>query len=124
MVELLVGRRVVAAPSAIEAATWPEGSKVLHFASDDVLVLGPGPIEIIDPHAIVEADAGFCFTRMTEEAIVDLLAENASWQLPETRPCFAQGMIAGLPAKVFVGDGGTMLIAPAPYAAELEARLL
>lgn len=123
MVEVLAGRRVVALPAALDAASWPEGAKVLRFAPDDALVVGHGQIEIDDSHAIVEADSGFCFLRMTEQAVVDLLARGASWELPETRPCLAQGMVAGLPVKVFVDDGDAMLITPAPFAAELEARL-
>lgn len=123
MVEVLVGRRVVALPAALDAASWPEGAKVLRFAPDDALVVGDGQIEIDDPHAIIEADSGFCFLRISEAAIVAVLARSASWQLPDARPCLAQGMIAGLPAKVFVDDGEAMLITPAPFAAELEARL-
>lgn len=123
MAEVLAGRRVVAASTAIDAASWPEGSVVLRLAPDDVFLVGEGDIEIGDPHAIVENDGGFCYLRTTEEQATRLIAQAASWQLPEERPCFAQGMVAGLPLKVWLTDGNAWLITPTPFAAELEGRL-
>lgn len=122
VVETLRGRRVVALPEAIDAASWPGGAKVLRLAPDDVLVVGPGPIGINDPHAIVELDGGFCYLRTTEEHATSLIARAAFWQLPEERPCFAQGMVAGLPLKIWLTDGEAWLITPTPFAAELEGR--
>jgi len=124
VVEILQGRRVVASPSSIDNAVWPTGAMVVGIAPDDVLLVGNGPIEMGDPHAIVEPDGGFCVVRMSVARVIDLLATNASWQLPESRPCLAQGMVAGLPIKVFVDGGEAMVITPVPFAAELEARLL
>lgn len=123
MLEILFGRRVAAAAAAIDAVSWPEGSVVLRLAPDDVLLIGDGDIEIGDPHAIVENDGGFCCLRTTEENATRLIAGAASFGLPEERPCLALGMVAGLPLKVWLSDGEAWLIAPTPFAAELEERL-
>ena len=124
MVEILQGCRVVASPSSIDNAVWPTGALVLRIAPDDVLLVGAGRFEMSDPHAIVEPDGGFCAVRMSAGRVIDLLAANASWQLPESRPCLAQGMVAGLPVKVWVEDDWALLISPTPFSSELEARLL
>lgn len=124
MVEILAGRRVVASPAAIDNAIWPASAMVLRIAPDDVLLVGDGPIEIDDPHAIVEPDGGFCAVRLAADRVIDLLAANASWQLPEARPCLAQGMVAGLPVKVWVEGDWALLISLTPFSSELEARLL
>lgn len=124
MVETLRGRRVVASPSSIDNAVWPAGATVLRIAPDDALLVGDGPIEINDPHAIVEDDGGFCAVRMEADQLLNLLAANASWQLPVARPCLAQGMVAGLPVKVWVEGEWALVISPTPFSSELEARLL
>jgi hypothetical protein len=122
--EVLVGRRVVAVPASIDNAVWPAGAMVLRLAPDDALLVGDGPIEINDPHAIVEPDGGFCALRLAADHVIELLAANASWQLSDERPCLAQGMVAGLPLKVWIEDNWALLICPTPFASELEARLL
>jgi hypothetical protein len=122
--EVLAGRRVVASPAAIDNAVWPASAMVLRIAPDDALLVGDGPIEINDPHAIVEPDGGFCAVRLAADRVIDLLAANASWQLSDERPCLAQGMVAGLPVKVWMEDNWALLICPTPFAFELEARLL
>lgn len=124
MVEVLTGRRVVAVPSSIDNAVWPAGAMVLRIASDDAFLVGDGPIDIDDPHAIVEPDGGFCAVRLAADRVIDLLAANASWQLPDARPCLAQGMVAGLPVKVWVEGDWALLICPTPFSSELEERLL
>jgi hypothetical protein len=86
------------------------------------MVLGEGEFEVGDPHAIVEAD-GFCGMRMTEQAVVNLLSHSANWHLPDMRPCLAQGMMAGLPIKIWIDQGEALVMTPTPFAVELEERL-
>jgi hypothetical protein len=123
VVEILAARRIVAAPAALDAATWPPGMVTLRLSPDEVLVLGDGEIELGDRHAIIEPDGGFSAIRTTEESIQRLLAAFASWGLPAERPCLAQGMVAGLPVKVHSDGVNALLLTPTPFAHELEARL-
>ena len=123
MVEVLRGHRVVANRSSLDSAKWPDRAVVLRIAPDDALVFGGGTLEVVDEHAIVEPDGGFCGVRMTEEAVIALLGHIANWRLPDSRPCLAQGMLAGLPVKIWVNAGAALLITPTPFAAELEDRL-
>jgi len=122
-VENLQGHRVVASPSAIEAAAFAEGALVFRIAPDDVLVFGDGPIEIPDEFAIVEPDNGWSALGVTEAQAEDILARHASWKAPDDRPILLQGMVAGLAAKVYLDGPRSKIIVAAPFAAELEDRL-
>ena len=122
-VEILLGRRVVATPAAIAGASFPPGAGGLRIAFDDVLVIGDGPIELSDEHAIIEPDSGWCALRVGEDQALAFLASHAAWEPPPTRPVLAQGMVAGLPAKVYLDGPGSMIVVAAPFAAELEDRL-
>ena len=122
--EFLPGRRVVATAAAIAGAAFPAGSLVLHIAPDDVLVIGDGPIDLTDEHAIIEADSGWCALRMGDDDVLAILASHAAWEPPADRPALAQGMVAGLAAKVYLDGPGSLIIVAAPFAAELEDRLL
>jgi hypothetical protein len=120
--EPLPGVRVVADPAAIDAlvAALPARPH-LRLAPDDVLVIGTTGIDVDDPHAIVELETGFV------AADVDLaaVARHTEWPIPAERPAFAQGSIAGVPARLSLvrDDGRATLIIAAAYADELALRL-
>jgi hypothetical protein len=122
-VEILHGRRVVASVSAIDSAVFPEGALVLRFAPDDVLVIGDGPIDLADQHEIVEPDHGWSALSLNEDRLLEVLARHAAWAPPSHRPALAQGMIAGLAAKVYLDGERSLIMVAAPFAHELEARL-
>jgi hypothetical protein len=122
-VEILRGRRIVATGDAIEAAALPPGAVMLRFAPDDVLVVGDGPIDVFDDHAIVESDTGWCALLVGEKRALTVLAHHAAWEPPPDRPVLVQGMVAGLAAKVYLNGDGSMIIVATPFAAELEERL-
>jgi hypothetical protein len=122
-VEILLGWRVVAAPAALDSGRFPVGALVLRFAPDDVLIVGEGVIAVDDPHAIVEPDHGWCALAVSENRALEILAHHAAWSPPTQRPALAQGMVAGLAAKVFLDGERSLIIVTAPYAAELERRL-
>lgn len=119
MAERVAGWRVVGDPSSLDGLA----GTVLRFAPDDVLVLGEDKVVISDPHAIVERDTGWVSLQMTEERALDLIAAHASWQAPLERPVLAQGMVAGLPVKVYLDGNQSMIIIAAPFGHELEERL-
>jgi len=122
-VEVINGRRVVAAPAAIDSGRFPSNALLLRIAPDDILVIGDGSIELADDAAIIEADAGWCALRVSEEQAKEIIAHHAAWNPPSHRPVMIQGMIAGLPAKVYLDGDDSLIMVATPFAAELEARL-
>lgn len=121
--EILRGHRLVATPAAIDGAVMPAVAVILRIAPDDALVVGDGPIVVTDDHAIIEPDTGWSALRVSEERALALLVQHAAWQPPADRPVLVQGMMAGLPAKVYLDGDRSMLIVATPFAAELEERL-
>ena len=122
--ETLRGRRVVADPAAIATGWFPPAVVLIRIAPDEVLAVGEGSIELSDDHAVVEEDSGWCALRLDEDAALAILAAHAAWEPGPARPTLAQGMLAGLAAKVYLDGPRSMLIVAAPFAAELEARLV
>jgi hypothetical protein len=121
--EPLKGRRVAASAAALDDAHWPPGALVLRLAPDEVLVVGDGPLDVDDPHAIIEDDSTFS---SLEFSIVDarsVLASLCDWEPPTAIPSLSQGLIAALPVKVWFEQDRILVIVPTPYAHELEERL-
>ena len=119
--ERLRGLRVVAAPTALDAARWQgEDVTVLRFAPDDALALGASAVEVDDPDAIIEDEVGFVGVWLPVEAVVPHL----EWSLPAGRPALAQGAIAGVPSKLWLpGEGDVLVLTVAAYADELAGHL-
>jgi hypothetical protein len=109
----------VADPASLDEL---EGT-ALRFAPDDVLVLAEAEVAVNDRHAMVERDTGWVSLPMTEQRALDLIASHASWEVPRDRPALVQGMVAGLPVKVYLDANQSMFIIAAPFGHELEERL-
>ncbi len=125
--ETLPGLRVVATPEALDAASWGEKSSVLRFAPDDAFVTGASQADmasqLADEHAIVEPETGFVGIWLTEDELRDLVLPHVEWPLPAPRPALAQGLIAGVPAKLWLVDDRALLLCAAAHARELTERL-
>lgn len=119
VVESLEATRVVAAPDALDAAALRGGSLILRLAADDALVIGDS-IEVNDPSAIILPDTGWVALRMDERTLRETLLSVCSFEL---RAGLNQGMVAGLPAKVWLDGENSMVIVAAAFGAELEERL-
>jgi hypothetical protein len=123
VLEPLPGLRVVADPVALDGAIWAGPDViVLRLAPDDALAIGATGVDLADPHAIVEPDAGFSGAWLA----LDDVARHIEWPLPSERPALAQGAVAGVPAKVFLPDGtagDVLLLTATAYARELMDRL-
>ncbi len=123
--ERLHGLHVVAEPSALDGAVWraeADGVTVLRFAPDETFAIGATAtdVDIADPHAIVVEEHGFVGAWCS---IADI-GHHVEWSIPEDRPALVQGAIAGVPAKLWLpGGGSVLLVTPAPYADELTQRL-
>jgi len=121
--EPLSAIRVTASPVALDEAVWPEGVSVLRTAADEVLAIGD-PVEwpaLADRHAITVLDSGWVGFRVSFDGAAWLMQCRADWPLPADG--FAQGMIAGLAAKVVVEDEDVLFVVAAVVAAEFEERL-
>jgi hypothetical protein len=119
--EPLRGHRIVADPAAIDAlvAALPARATALRFGPDELLVLGASSIQVEDPDAIVEDEAGFVAITV-DRAVVERRTE---WPLPAAGDV-AQGSIAGVPAKLsWLPDGRAWVVTYAAYADELASRL-
>ena len=124
--EPLRGWRVVARPEALDALEQAGVGTALRLAPDDLLLVGPGaPPPVEDDDAIVVPDAGFVSWTLDAAALDALMSAHAEWELPSRRPALAQGLVAAVPAKLWLHDDGTaQLVCLAAYAAELQERVL
>ena len=124
VLERLTGTRVVALPRAIDSAAWPTGALVLRLAADEVFVgADVDPASVNDPHAIVERETGFSGVWLERVAAIDFLQRECDWELPDDSPAFAQGIVAGLPAKVLFERDRVLFVVASPFAADLAERL-
>ncbi len=121
--ETLSGLRVVASPEALDGARWSEGTIVLRFAPDDAFVPGAAEIQVTDDHVIVVRESGFVGAWLTADQLAKWVLPHIEWPMPEGRPALAQGLIAGVPAKLWLDDDRALLLCAAAYAYELADRL-
>lgn len=75
---------------------------VLRTAPDEVFAVGASAVEISDPHAIVEPEAGFVGRWLTDAELAALVVPHLEWPLPTERPALAQGSVAGVPARIWL----------------------
>ena len=121
--ERIPGLRVVASPNALDAASWGEQAVVLRIAPDDAFAVGVTMIELTDAHAIVTEESGFVGAWLTPDQLAEWVIPHIEWSLPGMRPALAQGLIAGVPGKVWLERERALLLCAAGYAHELTERL-
>lgn len=129
--DALHGVRVVARPVAIDAAIAegrvPTGAIVVRIAPDDAFVIGASGLSLDDPFAIIEAESAFVGWWLSSGEVA-ALAHHAEWPLPQRTvgvAQLAQGLIAGLPMKLWL-DGGadrSLLMVSRGLAHEVTERL-
>jgi len=118
------GTRIVATPAALAAARWPSDALVLPLAADEVFVTTTiAPTAVDDPHAIVAPDGGFVGAWLPMAEALDFLERTCEWEPPQARPAFAQGMVAGLPVKLWFEVERVLFVVAAPYAVDLAERI-
>ena len=121
--ETIRGLRIVAGPAGIDSIVVADGAIVLRFAPDDAFVLVDGPLEDVDLDAIIAEESGFVGCWLTPAEVASRLVPHIEWQLPKARPMLAQGLIAGVPAKLWLATDRALLLCAAPYAHDLAERL-
>ncbi len=123
----IAATRIVATPAALDTADIPQSSLALRFAADELFVTPPLQNESVillhDPHAIVISEGGFAGTWLPAAAAAEFLAHHCEWEMPNGRPAFAQGAVAGIPTKLWLEDDQVLFIVPAPYAADFGERM-
>lgn len=135
VLERFTATRIVARPPAIDSAVWPEGTLAFRFAPDEVLVTPAVNVTALDdPHAIVELETGFSGVWLDHVTAIDVLERECDWELPQgmrqwgngsavDRPAFAQGLVAGLPVKIWFERDRVLFIVASPLAVDLTERL-
>ena len=125
----VTAHRVVAAPEVLDASVWPEWSDVLRLAADEALVVHELGADVVtpivdDPFAIVELESGFMESWCDSEWFAARVAPHIDWEIPTTRTALAQGLIAGVPCKLYLGADGTVrVLCLTAHVHELEERL-
>jgi hypothetical protein len=114
--------RVVASPEALDDLAWSDEVAPLRLAVDDLLAVGAASVQVSGEHLVVD-EAGFVGWWLTPDEVREQLLPHIDWPLPTARPALAQGLVAGVPAKLWLSDDRALLLCAAAYAHELEERL-
>lgn len=114
--------RVVASPLVLDDLAWPDEVAALRLASDDLLAVGATSVQVSGDHIVVD-EAGFVGWWLSPEEVVTHVLPHLDWPLPAERPALAQGLVAGVPAKLWLAEDRALLLCAAAYAHELMERL-
>ena len=112
------GVRVVASPDAIDRAAWQRDGPgpndfeplVLRFAPDEAFAVGATGATVDDGDAIVEPEVGYVALMFPVDEFFDFVLPRIEWRAPDAHPAFAQGLIAGVPAKVYIDSTGAATV--------------
>jgi hypothetical protein len=125
--ETLHGRRIVASPEAIDAIVSVEGvvdrGLMIRLAPDDAFLMFDNNGIEVDDGGIVVPETGFAGCWLTEHEVASRVLPHIEWSVPAERPALVQGLIAGVPAKLWLNGDESLLFCAAPYADELSGRL-
>ena len=114
--------RVVASPEALDDLAWTDEVVALRLAPDDLLAVGAASVQVTGEHLVVD-EAGFVGWWLTPAEVRQHVLPHVDWPLPSARPALAQGLVAGVPAKLWLSEDRALLLCAAAYAHELEERL-
>ena len=120
--EPLRALRVVGSPGALDELAGPDDNPMLRLAPDDMLVIGAASVQVAGENLVVD-EAGFVGWWLTPEEVREQVLPHVDWPLPTARPALAQGLVAGVPAKLWLTEDRALLLCAAAYAHELEERL-
>jgi hypothetical protein len=114
--------RVVASPDALDDLDWTDEVAALRLAPDDLLAVGAASVQVNGEHLVVD-EAGFVGWWLTPDEVREHVLPHVDWPLPTAWPALAQGLVAGVPAKLWLSEDRALLLCAAAYAHELEERL-
>ncbi len=120
---------IVALPDALDriemdALDLGDGVIPMRFAPDELVLLNhTGPIDVDDSHAIVVPDGSWRGEWLDADTAALFLRAECAWSIPERRPAFAQGLVAGLPVKLWFDQQRTLIVIAHVRADDFAARL-
>ncbi len=120
---------IIALPNALDrlemdALDLADDVIPMRFASDELVLLGhTSAIDVDDPHAIVVRDGSWHGEWLSASQSELLLRAECAWAVPERRPAFAQGLVAGLPAKLWFEPERTLVVVTQARAVDFAERL-
>jgi len=113
------GIRVAGQADVLDRLQLPAGATVLRIAPDELIALGMADAPT-GATILSETDTGFVGRWLNADELA-AVRRHVEWPL---RDGLNQGLVAGVPARVWIGDDGRALLLVAhAYAHELEARL-
>lgn len=129
-----------ASAAALDALSVPVGVQALRIAADELLLLAPpartdellrratAHLAVVEPGAIAvdQSDGWAIFGlpgHLPDDPGMMALRQLALMPLPERRPAFVQGAVAGGPAKLLLLPGIVLLLVPFALRDHLERRL-
>lgn len=114
---------IVAAPAALDEASWAADTLVLRLAADEALILPPvDELSLADPHAIVVPDSGYAGAWVAADEALAFLERTCEWEVPSQRPAFAQGAVAGIATKLWLEAERVLFLVPAPFVNDFAER--
>lgn len=119
--EKIAGTRIVASAEVLNGMTLPDTLGALRIAGDELLVLGSFMLATAEP-TIIETEAGLVGWWLTEDDLAEVHL-HVEWAVPDHRPVLLQGLIAGVPAKLWLAEDRSLLLCATAYAHELMERL-
>ena len=119
----MAATRIVSTPAALDAMTTPDDVVVMRVAADEVFIFPPTEVTVDDEWAIIKQDSYLAGAWISAEESDRILLHLCEWEVPSARPTFAQGMVAGIPCKLWLETDRTLIMVPAPYVAEMEERI-
>ena len=116
--------RIVSTKAALDGMTMADPDPiVLRVAPDEAYVYPPTDVQLDDEWAIVETDSAFAGEWVPADVMAEIILHHCEWEPPFKRPAFAQGMLAGLPVKLWFEEDRVLILVPGSLAAEMEERI-
>ncbi|MDA1045281.1 MAG: hypothetical protein O3C57_08675 [Verrucomicrobia bacterium] len=120
----MIVTRMVSTKAALDAAPWPADALVLRTAADELMVYpAQREVSLDDPYAIIIRDGGHAGVWMPMADALRFLERECEWEIPVHRPAFAQGAVAGIPAKLYFEQDRVLFIVAAPFAQDFQNRM-
>ena len=125
--ETVRAQRIVADSTSLDGLHPPVGGVALRLAPDEVLLIIDEERfdgNVADPGAIVVDESGLGGVLLDREGFAHVIAPHVDWAIPTARPALAQGLVAGVPCKLwFDEDDDVLVLCSTSHVHELEARL-
>lgn len=114
--------RVVADPTALDGAAWPNASTVVRTAPDEALVLGPDRPTPPSGDAIILTDTSWSTAVLAPDHGAEIMRRHATWPPPSSG--LAQGAVAAIAVKLIVEPEQWQFLVQSAFALDFADRVL